>query len=46
MKPKFMMLSLLISGSIQLENDIEVCLAHLIEDLTIMWEESVAVFDA
>jgi len=46
MKRKFIMLSLLISGHIQSENDKNVYLTSLIEDLKIMWEEGVAVFDA
>jgi len=46
MKHKFMMLSLLISGLRQPRNDIDVYLAPLIEDLKIMWEKCVAVFDA
>ena len=46
MKHKFMMLSLLISGLRQPRNDIDVYLAPLIEDLKIMWEKGVAVFDA
>ena len=46
MKRKFMMLSLLISGPRQPGNDAYVYLASFIEDLKIMWEEGVAVFDA
>ncbi|XP_058211648.1 uncharacterized protein LOC131323825 [Rhododendron vialii] len=38
MKRKFMMLSLLISGSAQPGNDIDVFLAPLIDDLKILWQ--------
>ena len=41
-----MMLSLLISGPKQLENDINVYLAQLIEDLKTLWDVGVDVFDA
>jgi len=41
----FIMLSLLISGLRQPENDIDGYLAPLIEDLKITWEENVEVFD-
>ena len=40
------MLLLLISGPKRLGNDIDVYLALLIEELKIMWEEGVEVFDA
>ena len=46
MKRKFLIMSLLISGLRQLENDIDVYLVPIIEDLKIMWEEGVEVFDA
>ena len=46
MKHKFIILSLLISGPRQLKNNIDIYLALLIENLKIMWEESVKVFDA
>lgn len=45
MKRKFMMLSLLISGPKQPGNDIDVYLTPLIEDLKIMWETGVEVYD-
>ena len=46
MKRKFMILSLLILGLRQSRYDIDVYLAPLIEDLNIMWEEGVVIFDA
>ncbi|XP_031127661.1 uncharacterized protein LOC116029760 [Ipomoea triloba] len=46
MKRKYIMLSLLISGPKQPGNDIDVYLTPLIEDLKILWNEGVAVFDA
>ena len=46
MKRKFIMLSLLISGPKQSGNDINVYLTPLIEDLKLIWEEGVKVFDA
>ena len=46
MKHKFLIISLLISALRPLENDIDVYLASIIEDLKIMWEEKVEVFDA
>ena len=46
MKRKFIMLSLLILGPRQPRNDIDIYLTPLIENLKIMWEESVAVFNA
>lgn len=46
MKRRYMMLSLLISGPKQPGNDIDVYLAPLIEDLKILWEQGVEVFDA
>ena len=46
MKRKFLMMSLLISRPRQLGNNIDVYLALIIEDLKIMWEEGVKVFDA
>lgn len=45
MKRKFMMLSLLISEPKQPGNDIDVYLTPLIEDLKIMWEIGVEVYD-
>ena len=46
MKHKFLMLSLLISGPKQSRNDIDVYLTPLIEDLKIIREVGVKVFDA
>ncbi|XP_054817820.1 uncharacterized protein LOC129317532 [Prosopis cineraria] len=46
MKRKYIMLSLLISGPKQPENDIDVYLEPLIEDLKLIWETSVEVYDA
>ncbi|XP_019191189.1 PREDICTED: uncharacterized protein LOC109185689 [Ipomoea nil] len=46
MKRKYIMLSLLISGPKQPGNDIDVYLAPLIEDLKMLWNEGVTVFDA
>ncbi|XP_019164339.1 PREDICTED: uncharacterized protein LOC109160506 [Ipomoea nil] len=46
MKRKYIMLSLLISGSKQPGNDIDVYLAPLIEDLKMLWNEGVPVYDA
>ncbi|XP_031108728.1 uncharacterized protein LOC116013221 [Ipomoea triloba] len=45
MKRKYIMLSLLIFGPKQPGNDIDVYLTPLIEDLKILWNEGVAVFD-
>ena len=45
MKRKYIMLSLLILGPKQPDNDIYVYLAPLIEDLRNMWNEGVFVFD-
>ena len=45
MKRNFKMFSLLILGPRQQKNDIDVYLAPLIEDLKIMWEEGIEVFD-
>ena len=45
MKRKFMMLSMLISGPKQPENDIDIYLAPLIEDLKDMWNDGVQVYD-
>ena len=42
---KFMMLSLLVFGPQQSSNDIDVYLAHLIEDLQILWEVGVEAYD-
>ncbi|XP_021758669.1 uncharacterized protein LOC110723633 [Chenopodium quinoa] len=46
MKRRYMFLSLLISGPKQPGNDIDVYLAPLIDDLIMLWEEGVEVFDA
>ena len=40
-----MMLSMMISGPRQLGNDINVYLGPLIEDLRLLWDEGVEVFD-
>ena len=40
-----MMLSMMISGSRQPRNDIDVYLSRLIKDLTKLWDEGVSVFD-
>ena len=40
-----MMLSMMISGPKQPSNDIDVCLTPLIEDLKILWNEGVEVYD-
>ncbi|XP_054816838.1 uncharacterized protein LOC129316433 [Prosopis cineraria] len=45
MKRKYLMLSLLISRLKQPENDIDMYLAPLVEDLKILWETSVEVYD-
>ena len=45
-KIKYMMLSMMISGPRQPENDIDVYLSPLIEDLRLLWNEDVEVFDA
>ena len=46
MKRKHITLSLLISGPRQPGNDIDVYLAPLIEDLKMLWDDGVSVFDA
>ncbi|XP_019184592.1 PREDICTED: uncharacterized protein LOC109179541 [Ipomoea nil] len=46
MKRKYIMLSLLISEPKQPGNDIDVYLAPLVEDLKILWNEGVPVYDA
>ncbi|KAL6538915.1 hypothetical protein OROMI_025241 [Orobanche minor] len=46
MKERYLMLSLLISGPKQPGNDIDVYLAPLIEDLKLLWDEGVLMFDA
>ena len=46
MKRKYMMLSLLITGLRQPENDIDVYLEPLVDDLRRIWDEGVSVFDA
>ena len=45
MKQKYMTLYMMISGPRQLGNDMDVYLSLLIEDLTNLWDEGVAVFD-
>ncbi|XP_052724058.1 uncharacterized protein LOC128193906 [Vigna angularis] len=45
MKRKYVMLSLMISGPRQPRNDIDVYLAPLVEDLKMLWEEGVDMFD-
>jgi ssDNA-binding Zn-finger/Zn-ribbon topoisomerase 1 len=46
MKRRYIMLSLLISGPKQPGNDIDVYLEPLIEDLKLLWDEGVLMFDA
>ncbi|XP_074297920.1 uncharacterized protein LOC141628719 [Silene latifolia] len=46
MKRKFIMLSMIISGPKQPENDIDVYLKPLIDDSKLLWEKGVEVFDA
>jgi len=46
MKRKYMMLSMMISGPRQPGNDIDVYLSPLIEDLRLLWDEGIEVFDA
>ena len=43
LKQKYMMLSMMISGPRQPENDIDVYLSLLIEDLRKLWDEGVVV---
>jgi hypothetical protein len=46
MKRKFIMMLLLISGPVQVGNDIDVYLQPLINDLLVMWEkEGVRMWD-
>jgi len=45
MKRKYMMFSMMILGSRQYENDIDVYLSPLIEDLRLLWDERIEVFD-
>jgi len=45
MKWKYMILSMIISGPRQSGNDIDVYLSPLIEDLKLMWDQGVEVFD-
>ena len=45
MKRKYMMFSMMISGPKQPRNDIDVYLKPLIEDLKLLWNERVDVFD-
>ncbi|CAM8999795.1 unnamed protein product [Rhodiola kirilowii] len=46
MKCRYMLLSLLISGPRQPGNDIDVYLAPLIDDLKLLWDEGVHIYDA
>lgn len=46
MKRKYILLSLLISGPNQPGNDIDVYLAPLIDDLKILWDSGVTIFDS
>jgi len=46
MKRKYMMLSMMISGPRQPGNDIDVYLSPLIEDLRLLWDEAIEVFNA
>ncbi|XP_027915741.1 uncharacterized protein LOC114175171 [Vigna unguiculata] len=46
MKRKYMMLSMMISGPRQPGNDIDVYLKSLIDDLKLLWEEGVDVYDS
>jgi len=46
MKRKYVILSMMISGPRQPGNDIDVYLSPLIEDLRLLWDEGVEVFDA
>ncbi|XP_074292008.1 uncharacterized protein LOC141618840 [Silene latifolia] len=46
MKRKYLMLSLLISGPKQPGNDTDVYLEPLIDDLKLLWDEGVEVYDA
>ncbi|WVZ08611.1 hypothetical protein V8G54_021957 [Vigna mungo] len=46
MKRKYVMLSMMISGPKQPSNDIDVYLKPLIDDLKLLWEEGVKVFDS
>lgn len=46
MKRKYILMSLLIQGPKQLENDIDVYLALLLKDLVALWNEGVQVWDA
>uniref|UniRef100_A0A151UG77 Transposase-associated domain-containing protein n=2 Tax=Cajanus cajan TaxID=3821 RepID=A0A151UG77_CAJCA len=45
MKCKYLMLSMMISGPRQPGNDIDVYLSPLVEDLKMLWEEGIDVFD-
>ena len=46
MKQKFMMLTLLISGPKQPGNDINIFLQPIIDDLKMLWDVGVEVYDA
>jgi len=45
MKCKYVMLSLMISGPRQPGNDIDIYLTPLVENLKMLWEEGVDMFD-
>ena len=45
MNKKYMILSMMISGPSQPGNDIDVYLSPLIEDLKLMWDQAVEVFN-
>jgi len=45
MKRKYMMLSMMVFGPRQLGNDIEVYLSPLIDDLKLLWDDEIEVFD-
>jgi hypothetical protein len=46
MKNKFIMMLLLISGPVQVGNDIDVYLQQLIDDLLVLWEkEGIRMWD-
>ena len=46
MKQKFIILTLLISGPKQPRNDIDIFLQPLIDDLKMLWDVGVEVYDA
>ncbi|CAM8962620.1 unnamed protein product [Rhodiola kirilowii] len=45
MKRRYMMLSLLISRTLQLGNDVDVYLVSLIDDLKLLWNDGVRMYD-